>query len=791
MLGLLIGGSNLLPWLASSNPLPALMVMRVNTAFGITAASLALALWYHAEKCSGRARIAQGLGTVAALIGGLTAAQDLCGINLHIDQLIGPATFPGDFADAFTTHPGRMSLNAALSLFFLGLSLAGLDRCATVKSKRFCVAPGLAILAALPAALGLVGYLLGIGAFTGMLQSANVLLHTAVALFILSIGVLASRPERPPVRRILSTGADGLLLRWTLPGTLGLLLTLGWIIGRSLEARLVTAGEGTALMLYGGLVLLSALLVAASNAVNRQEKRARDAVEALLAGQQASRAIIDTALDAVLLVDAGGLIAGWNPAAERIFGWRSDEVLGQPLANLIIPPRLRDAHNRALGRLLKTGEGPIFGQRLELAALRRDGSEFPAELSINLLRRTDRPLFVGFIRDITEAKAAEKNLHAAKEAAESASRAKDNFLATLSHELRTPLAPVLLSASALRHDERLPAETREQMAMIERNVVLEARLIDDMLDLTRITRGKLELRAEHCDAHSLIGYALEIVRQEAAPKNIALKLDLAARHSGLTGDPTRLQQVFWNLFKNAVKFTPAGGNISITTCNEPSGNRLIVEVIDNGIGFTADVAERMFEPFEQAGREGDHRFGGLGLGLAIARAIVDLHGGILRARSSGAGLGATFTVELPGAIEPPAGVIAAPGPLTKNGRDPAPLRILVVEDHEPTLSVLTRMLGRAGHHVVGADSIAAALHTADPSKLDVVISDVGLPDGTGLELIGKLRAGAPKLRGIALSGYGMEEDLARSRRAGFTAHLVKPIDFEQLQQALRELSEAD
>jgi hypothetical protein len=233
--GLLIGGSNLLAWFWRSKPWPGFAVMRVNTALGITAASLALALWYRADKCSLRARIAQGLGAFVAAIGGLTAIQDLAGLNLNIDQLLAPGTFSSDFAGMFTIHPGRMSLNAALSLFFLGLALACLDRCARIRKQTFCVAPGLAILAALPAVLGLVGYLLGSGTFTGMLRSTNVLLHTAVALFILSLGVLATRPDRSPVRRILSTGADGVLLRWTLPGTLGLLLALGWVIKRGYE----------------------------------------------------------------------------------------------------------------------------------------------------------------------------------------------------------------------------------------------------------------------------------------------------------------------------------------------------------------------------------------------------------------------------------------------------------------------------------------------------------------------------------------------------------------------------
>jgi nitrogen-specific signal transduction histidine kinase/ActR/RegA family two-component response regulator len=411
-------------------------------------------------------------------------------------------------------------------------------------------------------------------------------------------------------------------------------------------------------------------------------------------------------------------------------------------------------------------------------------------LSINPLPGAERALFVGFIRDITERHAAEEKLRSAKEAAESASHAKDQFVAALSHELRTPLAPVLLSAAALREDARLPADVREEMAMMERNIALEARLIDDLLDLTRITRGKLPLRTEPCDAHSLLSHAIDIVREEARAKNIALVLDLAAQRFGIIGDPARLQQVFWNLLKNAVKFTPAGGRIEIKTRDDRAKDRLTIEVIDTGLGFAPDAADRIFRPFEQAGRDDDHRLGGLGLGLAIARAIVDLHGGIIRAGSRGIGLGATFTVELPGPAPAPHGMLTAHAQESAESAESAtgaPRRILLVEDHEPTLAVLHRLLTRAGHEVIPAQNIAAALAAVENHSFHILISDLGLPDGTGVELISALRARHPPFQAIALSGYGMEADLLRTREAGFAAHLVKPIDFDQLRHALQKL----
>ncbi|MGB8354857.1 MAG: PAS domain S-box protein [Chthoniobacteraceae bacterium] len=391
------------------------------------------------------------------------------------------------------------------------------------------------------------------------------------------------------------------------------------------------------------------------------------------------------------------------------------------------------------------------------------------------------------------------DLKTAQREAMGANRAKDAFLAVLSHELRTPLTPVLMSAAALRDDTRLPEEVRQQLGMMERNIALEARLIDDLLDLTRIGRGQIQLLTQPCDAHSLIGLAVEIVRDDAMEKEIKLERDFTAHQSGLVADPARFQQVIWNLLRNAVKFTPRGGRILIRTADETGeqgGGVLHIEVCDSGIGIEPDALDKIFTPFEQL----NHRMGGLGLGLAISRAIVDAHGGTISARSEGLNRGTTFAVDLPGATEPPPGVADGPDAYPelfpakwtadRAGLTPvSSLKLLLVEDHESTLRVLSRLLMREGHHVAAVTTIAAALAVAETEPFDLVISDLGLPDGTGTELMGRLRA-SHGLKGIALSGYGMEEDLERSREAGFITHLTKPVDFQQLQRVLDEFSQS-
>jgi PAS domain S-box-containing protein len=392
-------------------------------------------------------------------------------------------------------------------------------------------------------------------------------------------------------------------------------------------------------------------------------------------------------------------------------------------------------------------------------------------------------MWIGSNTDVDELKRIQAQL-------EAASHAKDSFLASLSHELRTPLMPVLMTAADLREDPRLPDDARKSLAVVQRNIELEARLIDDLLDVTRIARGVLPVRPQRCDAHSLIHLALEIVRDELQTKHHTLRLDLGAKRVGVVADPARLQQLFWNLFRNAVKFTPPHGTIIIRTRDSDDG--LLIEVSDTGIGIESDALDRIFLPFEQAGLANDHRFGGLGLGLAIARAIVDLHGGTILVSSGGPGQGATFRIHLPNTTElkPEEEGTSHRANGESNGAGPSQgpqYRILLVEDHEPTLFVLHRLLARSGHQVVTAMSVADARTAAATREFDIVVSDLGLPDGTGFDLMRHLSS-TYGLRGIALSGYGMDEDLRQSKEAGFITHLVKPIEFAQLDRVIKQLA---
>jgi signal transduction histidine kinase/CheY-like chemotaxis protein len=390
-------------------------------------------------------------------------------------------------------------------------------------------------------------------------------------------------------------------------------------------------------------------------------------------------------------------------------------------------------------------------------------------------------------RVVIELRVAHEQARRAREDAERANCAKDSFLANLSHELRTPLTPVLMCAAALEQEGAIEPEFRQQLGMMRRNVELEARLIDDLLDLTRIAHGKLQLvQSGPVDVHSLLLHTEQIVGSDARQKSIHLQFDLTATEHHVGGDAARLHQVFWNLMKNAIKFTPAGGRVTVRSAN-PAPGQFVLTAEDTGAGIDPQILPVIFRAFEQGDTRRLQPSSGLGLGLSISKAIVELHGGTIRAQSAGPGLGATFTIELATVLPFPTTQMteSKPQPRTKLHC----LRLLVIEDHEPTLVVLARLLRRQGHNVLTACTVKGALLLVSTHPFDLVISDLGLPDGSGLDLMRQL-AKDYGLRGIALSGYGMPEDHVKTQQAGFLAHLVKPINFEQLHQVLSQIAPA-
>jgi PAS domain S-box-containing protein len=517
------------------------------------------------------------------------------------------------------------------------------------------------------------------------------------------------------------------------------------------------------------------------------------------------RVVVEAAPSAMLAFNEEGAIVLVNSEAELLFGRARAELLRSRIQDLLEHDDLPD-----FADIIEHGDfhtSPSSPHAIKVH--QPDGTEIPAEISFTPIQSTEGVRLLASVVDVTERMQAEAALRtanaeleaknvalqrqarerlrriraeAAQAEAEAANAAKDRFLAMLSHELRTPLSAVLHGVTLLEDPGEFRADMRETMQLIRRNVQLEARLIDDLLDLARIRNGKLQLQLQVTDAHELLRLALDICRRDIAARGIKVEAHLDARRTILEADPARLQQIFWNLISNAVKFTPAGGRITIFTREQ--GDRLEVEVSDSGVGIEPEKLARIFDAFEQAS-QGDRA--GLGLGLAICKALTEFHGGEIAAHSAGSGEGSTFTLQLPVTeIAPEASHAAAPPAITAST---VPLRLMLVEDHQDTAATLLRLLSRRGYEVKSAGSVSSALDLAKTFDFDVLVSDIGLPDGTGVELLRGLREtpGREKLPGIALSGFGMDEDIARSREAGFAQHLTKPVDFVLLQQCLTRI----
>jgi signal transduction histidine kinase len=368
---------------------------------------------------------------------------------------------------------------------------------------------------------------------------------------------------------------------------------------------------------------------------------------------------------------------------------------------------------------------------------------------------------------------------------EEAGRRKDTFLAMLSHELRTPLMPAQVALDALQSRQDLPPGVRDLLSVIRRNIRLEARLIDDLLDLTRVARGKLTLKRQPTDAHAAVMQAIEVCQAEINGKGLTLVAELGALFATVFGDSARLQQVFWNLIENAVKFTPPGGKIICRSENEK--NVLKISITDSGKGIDPKLLPHIFEAFEQGDTSEPARLGGLGLGLAIARGLVKAHGGKMIAASEGLYRGATFTVELPlvSASEPALPIEPAIAPIPATARAP---RLLLVDDHDDTRQLLHRLLHEQGYTVTTAADVRSAIEALDRQPFDLLISDIGLPDGTGHDLMRHARD-RHHVKGIALSGFAMDDNLKLSEAAGFTAHLNKPVDFAKLKATIDQVAE--
>jgi PAS domain S-box-containing protein len=478
-------------------------------------------------------------------------------------------------------------------------------------------------------------------------------------------------------------------------------------------------------------------------------------------------AIVESSDDAIIGLDLQGRVNSWNSGAERMYGYPRDEIVGRPIM-LVIPEELYFEETEIFDRV-RSGQ-PV--RHYETVRMRKDGSRIDVSLTVSAVRDAQGRL-VGVskvARDISERKAAER------EAAEAARR-KDEFLAILAHELRNPLAPIRYALDIARQANASPEHRQRAEEIITRQVDQMARLLDDLLDVSRIARGQVTLRRKWVDLTSVVGCAIDAARPLLDVKAHRLSIDLPRETLRLNADPVRLTQILTNLLTNAAKYTDREGDIQL--CARREGDEVVVSVRDNGIGIAPEMMPRMFTLFAQASPALQRSEGGLGVGLALVKGFVEMHGGRIEARSEGAGRGSEFTVRMPIGEKPREdGAEAAAEPSRKRS-----LRVLVADDNVDIAETSATLLELWGHEVRVAQSGREALEVAEKFRPQLALVDIGMPQMSGLDVARALRRtpwGA-SMRLVAVTGWGQEEDRKAALGSGFDDHITKPVEPARLQ----------
>jgi PAS domain S-box-containing protein len=519
--------------------------------------------------------------------------------------------------------------------------------------------------------------------------------------------------------------------------------------------------------------------------LNREIARRKRTESELREQREWLRVTLESIGDAVIATDMDGCVSFLNPVAEELTGWQAAEAVGRPLREVfdIVNEETRRPAENPVNKVLR--EGVLAGLANHTILVSRNGREIPIDdCAAPILDGRGELLGVVMVfHDITERRDLERELTARAARLAEADRRKDEFLAMLAHELRNPLAPIRNALHLLGVPGARPADFRRAREMMERQVQHMVRLVDDLLDVSRITRGKVRLRLERVEVSALIQRAAEAVRPHMEAKRHRFRVSLPPEPILLHADPTRLDQVLLNLLNNAAKFTEPGGRIELDASREGDGVRISVR--DTGIGIDPELLPRIFDPFMQGDQSLDRSQGGLGIGLTLARSLVEMHGGTLTAFSDGPGRGSELVVCLPARGETPEGTGAGDRDGEREAGRPG-LRVLVVDDNRDSAESIALLAEIWGHEVLTAHDGPSALETAAAHRPDVVLLDIGLPGMDGYEVARRLREGRGEgeMVLIAMTGYGMEEDRRRSREAGFDHHLVKPVDPEALRSLL-------
>ncbi len=776
---------------------PGFVPMMANTAAALVAAGLGVALLAPDPPRRPAAQIGRVLAACVVAVASATLAEHLLGRDLHIDQLL----FRGSAAAG---APGRMSVGCASALLLVGTALLLLEH----ETRRgYRPAQVLALLAALIPLQAIIGYFYGAEPKHGQSPLTEVALHTGIAFGLLCAAILLLRPERGFMRVVASAGPAGFMARRLLFAIVLLPIALGWLfLVAGLRSGQYQAMVGASLVVLSAIVTGAAVVWWNASEIQRMDESRTAVEEALRAEREWFRTTLSSIGDAVIAADDLGLVTDMNAVAEALTGFRGEDALGRRVDD-VFRAHGADAAARIESPFERVSrEARIADLPRETVLVARSGAEFPVEGCAAPIRdRRGQPRGVVLVfRDIRERRRVEEERatllaseRAARADAEQSSRAKDEFIATLSHELRTPLNSVLGWARLLRMGRLDASSATRAVEAIERGASTQAQIVDDLLDMARVVRGELRLDVRPVELVPVVEAAIDTVRPAAAARGIEIAAVLEPHAGPVAGDPGRLQQVAWNLLTNAIKFTPIGGRVEVRLAHR--GDHVELAVKDTGAGISREFLPHVFERFRQADSSTTRVHGGLGLGLAIVRHLVEAHGGTVSAASEGLGQGSTFRVELPMfQVRPRPREAGTPRPAPRPV--PAPpvvasleeLRILIVDDDADTLEVVRQLLEAAGARVEVAATVDEALDALRGAPPDVLLSDIGMPGQDGYELIRRVRALAPEHGGripaAALTAFTQSDHRQRALAAGYQLYLAKPIEPSELTAAVAKLA---
>ncbi|HUK66568.1 MAG TPA: ATP-binding protein [Anaeromyxobacteraceae bacterium] len=764
-----------------------------NSGILLLASGLALAL--RVLPGTGRigARAAEVFSLFVVVLTGLSLAEHGLDRDLGIERLV------LSHAPTGSIHPA--SGLATGSLFLLGLAILLLD---WVAWRGESPSQALALLAALVPLQAIIGYCYGVEPAHGAAAFVPVGIAGSAALTVMCACVLLARPEHGMVRVVVSPGPAGFMARRLLVAIVLLPIVLGWLfLVWGLRAGQYEEMVGASLVVLSAVVLGAAVVWWNARALQRVDEVRTSVEETLRAEREWFRTTLASIGDAVIAADDRGRVSEMNAMAEALTGFRSADALRQPVEAVF---RVHGANRRAIespfARIFREMRAVNLPRETVLVA--RSGEAFPVEgcgAPIRDGRGQPRGVVLVF-RDIRERRRVEEERssllvreRAARADAEQASRAKDEFIATLSHELRTPLNSVLGWARLLRLGKLDATSTRRAVEAIERGATTQAQIVDDLLDMARIVRGQLRLDVRPVELVPVIEAAIDTVRPAAAARGIAIAAGLDPKAGPVAGDPGRLQQVAWNLFTNAIKFTPSGGKVEVRLAHK--GDHVELSVKDTGSGIPAEFLPHVFERFRQADSSTTRAHGGLGLGLSIVRHIVEAHGGTVSADSPGLGQGSVFTVSLPIFQNRPRPRDAESPRAAPRAATPAPhmvslqdVSVLVVDDDADTLEVVRQLLEQAGARVTVAGSAPEALEAFRREPPQVLLSDIGMPGQDGYDLIRQVRSLEGKggqVPAVALTAFAHSEHRQQAFSAGYQLYLAKPIEPGELTAAVARL----